>query len=185
MQRHADTQQRTVAEPLDATGLLFGAFSDAQLVASVRVHYRDFGDYEAMYDLRRFGPYFPDGLSVVTKLMIDPDWRAGSLLARLGLALYVHTRDHCPQTKFCIIDCVPRLKPYFERLGYRQIGPAIAHPAAGAVIPMAFAVYDLAHFRRVRSPLASVCPSHDAESTAWFEDRFANELMQPVASRFD
>ena len=174
-QRHADAQQRTVAEPLDDTGVVFGAFDGPQLVASVRVNYEDFGEYEALYGLQRFGPYFPGGLSVVTKLMIEPAWRAGTLMARLGLALYVHTRDHRPQTMFCVIDCVPALRNFFLRLGYRQIGPPIAHPAAGTVLPMAFAVYDQAHFRKVRSPLAAVCPRHDGDVAEWFAAKFAPE----------
>lgn len=164
------------AEPLDATGWIFGAFSGGELAASVRVNYDSFGDYEALYRMRRFGPHFPAGMSVVTKLMIAPAWRAGTLMARLGLALYVHTRDHRPQTQFCLIDCVPPLKGFFLRLGYRQIGPAIDHPAAGPVLPMAFAVYDLDHFRRVGSPLATVCPHHDAATAAWFARHFATEL---------
>lgn len=180
-QRHAIHVQElgyppSRADPLDGSGRIFCAFDGAELVASVRVNYDHFGDYEALYPMRRFGTHFPAGMSVVTKLMIAPAWRAGTLMARLGLTLYVHTRDHRPQTQFCLIDCVPPLKRFFLRLGYRQIGPAIAHPAAGPVLPMAFAVYDREHFDRVGSPLAAVCPHHDSTTAAWFADTFATEL---------
>jgi hypothetical protein len=178
-QHHADHAARTVAEPLDGTGVVFGAFSRSQLVGSVRVNYEVFGEYQYLYDLQRFGPFLPDGLSVVTKLMIEPAWRAGTLMARMGVALYVYTRDHRPQTRFCVIDCVPRLKPFFLRLGYRQIGPPITHPAAGTVLPMAFAVYDIAHFKQVGSPLASVCPRHECESSEWFKRMFCEFLDAP------
>lgn len=178
-QKHADPSARTVAEPMDAAGVIFGAFEGTQLVGSVRVNYGDvpdaFGEYEALYGLRRFGPWFPQGISIVTKLMIEPAYRAGTLMARFGVALYEHTRRTRPQTMFCVIDCVPALAGFFLRLGYRPIGPAFMHPAAGTVLPMAFAVYDRRHFEQVRSPLAAVCPTHDGPSSAWLARLLADE----------
>ena len=193
-QRHADPATRRVAEPLDDSGVLFGAFEDERLVGSVRVNYGgdapdqggDGGlrEYTALYGLQRFERWFPGGISVVTKLMIEPSHRAGTLLARFGQALYVHTRDTRPQTMFCVIDCVPALRSFFLRLGYRQIGPWLRHPAAGWVVPMAFPVYDLEHFRSVRSPLAAVCPRHDEASAAWFRETLVDEtqLLQDSAT---
>ena len=191
-QRHACHQSRTVAEPMDAIGVLFGAFEHGRLVASVRVNYGSamagssddpaLGEFTALYGLRRFGRWFPGGISVVTKLMIEPEYRAGTLMARLGLALYIHTRETRPATMFCVIDCVPALRGYFQRLGYRQIGPWFQHPAAGLVVPMAFPVYDRNHFETVRSPLAKACPRHDETSAAWFRSTFVQEAdVRPPA----
>ena len=184
-QRHACYQSRIVAEPMDAVGVLFGAFEQDRLVASVRVNYGSvaaengddpaLGEFTALYGLRRFGRWFPGGISVVTKLMIEPAHRAGTLMARLGLALYIHTRETRPATMFCVIDCVLALRSYFQRLGYRQIGPWFQHPAAGLVVPMAFPVYDRKHFEAVRSPLARACPRHDEISAAWFRSSFVHE----------
>lgn len=172
-------------ERLDATGVLFGAFDGTRLVGSVRVNYGEaddaFGDYETLYRLRRFGPWFPQGISIVTKLMIEPAHRAGTLMARFGVALYEHTRRTRPQTMFCVIDCVPALAGFFLRLGYRPIGAPFLHPAAGTVLPMAFAVYDRLHFERVRSPLAAVCPLHDAASAAWLSRLLAQEQAGAVS----
>ena len=183
-QRHACHESRTVAEPLDASGVLFGAFEHGRLLASVRVNYgstsseygegQAFGEFTALYGLQRFGRWDPGGISVVTKLMIEPEHRAGTLMARLGVALYVHTRETLPSTMFCVIDCVPALRDYFQRLGYRQIGPQFRHSAAGMVVPMAFPVYDRRHFESVRSPLARACPRHDEATAAWFRDTFAH-----------
>jgi hypothetical protein len=192
-QAHACAVTRTVAEPTDASAVLFGAFDRDRLVASVRVTYGEPGrrsrsdasgehllaEYTDLYGLRRFGRWYPAGISVVTKLMIDPEHRAGTLMARLGLALYVHTRDTRPTTMFCVIDCVPRLRSYFERLGYRPVGPSLDHPAAGLVVPMAFPVYDRKHFASVRSPLARVCPRHDEATAAWFRETFVPVAVCP------
>lgn len=164
-----------MAEPLDASGHIFGAFCDEGLVGSVRVNYGDegdFGDYFELYGMDRFGAYAPAELCIVTKLMLLPAFRAGTLMARLRMAMYEHTRDHKPHMKFCLIDCIPPYQGYFERIGYRPIGPRIRHPAAGLVIPLAFPVYDLEHFGRIRSPLARVCPRHDRVSVGWFSKTF-------------
>lgn len=180
-QRHADPTTETIAEPMDATGCIIGAFCGNSVVASVRVNYGDgsaLAEYADLYGLHRFEPYSPAHLSIVTKLMIDPGYRAGTLMARFSVALYEYTARHKPGVLFCVIDCAPALRDFFLRIGYRQIGPAFQHPEADTVVPMAFAVYDLEHFKRIRSPLARVCPHHDALSVAWFRRTFAMELSR-------
>lgn len=169
------------AEPQDATGLIFGAFEGGELVGAVRVNYGEegqpeggFGFYAGFYGMQRFGAACPAGISIVTRLMALPAQRNGATMAQFGVALYEHTRDHRPQVRFCIIDCVPALKGLFERIGYRSIGPALQHPAAGTVLPMAFAVYHREHFLRVGSPLAAVCPRHDVETADWFDACFGS-----------
>ena len=175
--------QPLAAEPLDTTGHLFGAFEGTRLVGAVRVNYGSagpdsgFGSYAAFYGVTRFGPAFPQGISIVTRLMAEPAHRSGQTMVRFGVALYEHTRDTQPQVAFCIIDCVPALQPLFQRIGYRQIGPALQHPAAGTVLPMAFAVYHREHFQRVQSPLATVCPRHDRATADWFDAQFEPELQ--------
>jgi len=189
-QPHACAITRTIAEPLDERSVLFGAFYDGRIVGSVRLtfasahpldggpawpakdeatHVENFGPYTAMYRLRAFERWYPHAIGIVTKLMIAPEHRCGTLLARISLALYRYTRDTWPHVRFCVIDCVPPLERYYLRLGYRRIGPPIQHPAAGWVLPMAFALYDRRHFVAVRSPLARACPRHDTASSAWFQ----------------
>jgi hypothetical protein len=176
-------------EALDFTGHLFGAFEGSRLVGAVRVNYGctsgeppadGFGPYADFYGMSRFGPAYPQGISIVTRLMAEAEHRSGQTMARFGVALYEHTRDTQPQVDFCVIDCVPALKPLFLRIGYRQIGPVLQHPVAGAVLPLAFAVYHREHFVRVGSPLAAVCPRHDRAAAEWFDAKFAGEV-QPWA----
>jgi hypothetical protein len=185
----APAGQPLAGEALDLTGHLFGAFEGTRLVGAVRVNYASvdpgragdgFGTYADFYGMRRFGPAYPQGISIVTRLMAEPEHRSGQTMARFGVALYEHTRDTQPQVDFCIIDCVPALKPLFLRIGYRQIGPVLQHPVAGPVLPLAFAVYHREHFARVGSPLAAVCPRHDRATAEWFDAKFAGEV-QPRA----
>jgi hypothetical protein len=135
-----------------------------------------FGEYAALLQMHRFGAYFPNRLGMVTRLLIDRPYRAGTVMARLALAVYEHTRKTQPDIAFCLIDCVPALRGVFLRLGYRQFGPAFGHPTAKLVLPMVFAVYDKHHFQRVRSPLASVCPHHDTLTADWLAHTFAAEF---------
>lgn len=164
-------------------GFLLGAFDGVHLAGSVRINYGStsfdggFGEYNALWGLQRFGHYFPDRLFMVTRLMIAGPYRCGTVLARFSIALYQHMRSTRPGSAFCLIDCAPEMKDFFLRLGSRQIGAQFTHPTAGPALPMAFGLYDLAHFRHVRSPVANVCPRHDAQDVDWFEHTFANELQ--------
>jgi Acetyltransferase (GNAT) domain len=166
-------------EALDSRGTIFGAFAEDTVIGSVRLNYGaaddpdgGFGVYTRFYDLRHFHEHFPHNLVLVTRLVMAPTHRGGSMLQQFAIALYEHTRQEQPDVRFCIIDCIPKLQAMFERIGYRQIGPWLDHPMAGPVVQMAFAVYDLHHFQRVRSPLARVCPRHDPDSAAWLDTRF-------------
>ncbi len=175
--RHADPH-----DPLDDEGFILGAFDGDRLVGSARLNYGThrpdcgFGEYAALRDLSRFGHYCPDRLFMVTRTIIEPTYRNGTLMGRFALAFYRHMREYRPECAFCLIDCVPAMKPLFARLGARQTGPAFEHPTAGAAVPMAYVLYDKKHFERVRSPVAAECPWHDAEVVDWFESTFASEL---------
>jgi hypothetical protein len=67
-------------EALDFTGHLFGAFEGSRLVGAVRVNYGctsgeppadGFGPYADFYGMSRFGPAYPQGISIVTRLMAE------------------------------------------------------------------------------------------------------------------
>lgn len=173
---HADHTARTVVDPQDQTGTILGAFNGPRLIGSVRINYEDFGEYGSLLSVRRFGPYFPNRLTLITKLMIDPAHRAGTLMARFGMELYRHITSTHPQTMFGIMSCVPAHQDFFHRFGYRPIGRPFMHSYAGLTVPMAAALYDLDHFRRVGSSVSKLCPRHDVASSDWFVQTFGTEL---------
>ena len=172
-------EQRTV-DPLDATGDILVAYDGARLAGSVLINHGDLGVYAQLDCLRRFGPYFPDRLMLITKLVIAPPYRRSSLMTRLALALYVHCRDQHPATLFGALACVDGHAGYYERLGYRPLGEHLDHPAAGRVAMMAVALYDQKHFQRVCRPVARLCPRHDAESSDWFARTFASSTLETL-----
>lgn len=162
---------RTV-DLLDASGDILVAYDGHSLAGSVLINHGDLGAYASLACLRKFGPYFPDRLMLITKLVIAPAYRSSSLMTRFALALYAHCRDQHPRTMFGVIACVENHAAYYERLGYRHLGECFHHAAAGRVAMMAVALYDLQHFQRVSPAVARLCPRHDTESSAWFARTF-------------
>ena len=173
---------RVVVDALDTTAQILGAFDGDELVGSVRINHGQFGEYANLECVRRFEPYFPDRMMLITKLVIAPAYRAGTLMGRFGMALYEHTRDTHPQTLFGVISCVPAHVGFFQRFGYRQIGAAFRHSAAGLTVPMAVALYDKMHFRRVGCRVHKVCPHHESTSSEWFARTFADEFDNDVCT---
>lgn len=158
-QKYADHKARTVKEPLDDTGTVAVAHEDGELVGTVRLNLaRDgtLGHYVNLYEMRRFGSYFPKHSSITTKLMVAQSHRSGSLGLRLCKLLYLTGLK--AGVYFDFIDCNLPLKPFFTRLGYRQIQPNINHPEYGQVHPMVLTLYDGKHLRSVNSPFVSYLP---------------------------
>lgn len=169
---HATQDGRAVTDALDETGHILGAFDGGTLAGSVRINYGEFGEYAELECIRRFGPYLPDRMKLISKMVIAPAYRAGTLMGRLGVAIYAHTLCHYPETMFGVMSCVPAHLGFFKRFGFRPIGPGFTHSAAGFTYPMAAAIYDQHHFRRIGCQLIKLCPHHDAKSSDWFARTF-------------
>lgn len=175
------------AEPLDTDGVVFAAFVRGEVVGAARVNVgrdrRDggFGFFAGWYGLRRFDTApagaFPHGVALVSRLMLLPAWRSAAAVARLTLALYEHLRDREPQVRYGVTDCGPSQLRAHEQLGWRPIGPTLWHPMAGALLPLAFALYHREHLMRTGSPLAPACPRHDGASARWFDATFAPAVL--------
>ena len=181
-QRYADHSQRTVIEPLDETGHILGAFDRGVLVGSVRINYGSeaaFGHYSELYDMRRFGRYFPGRLSTCTKFIITRPYRFGTLMTKLSNASYKYSPLHEAGNAFNLIDSKPPLDTYFRRMGYRQIKPSILHPEAGLVIPLVLPIFDKQYLTAIGSPFCRLLPQkRDDDSVRWFYQTFLNELTQ-------
>jgi hypothetical protein len=156
-QDYADHEARRIEEPLDRSGMLFGAFSGGRLVGSVRTNFARHGSmdmYDDFYQVRSAGEAYPDGVSITTKLMVDPDERGGAAGAFLAMMVYRHNIEQAITHDF--IDCNDHLVPFFEGLGYRRHRPPIDHPEFGVVNPLVLLTHDLEHLVAVRSPFARI-----------------------------
>jgi len=63
---HVGPDTRVVVDALDATAQILGAFDGSELVGSVRINYGQFGEYADLDCVRRFEPYFPDRMMLIT-----------------------------------------------------------------------------------------------------------------------
>ncbi len=153
-QQYADHTAKTVCEPLDEWGEILAARDEeGHVVGTVRYNFGasgSFGYYTDLYEMKRAGRYFPEQVSITTKLMVSPTLRNTRLGLELALATFrlgLRLGD-----KFDFIDCNAPLVSFFERLGYRRYLKDIEHPEYGAVVPMVLALDDLAHFEALGSP---------------------------------
>lgn len=166
-QQYADHAEKTVREPLDEHGHILMAMEDPNVVGTVRVNLGsegDLGAYTELYRLRELGGMFPNRVSITTKLMVAPEYRRTPLALKLALACYRYASE--VEVEVDAIDCNPPLRPFFAKLGYRQIFGAIDHPEYGHVIPMLLAVRDKHHLKEVGSPFSKLAQSleHDPDS---------------------
>ena len=141
----ADHAARRIVDPLDATGHLIAAFHDGRIVGTVRVNLArdsDLSAYEEPYGMRHFAPYHPASTSIVTKLMVESACRRSPVAVRLARACFAFGVPR--GVAFSFIDCNPHLKPFFERLGFRQVMPDFEHPIYGRVHPLVLDVRDAA-----------------------------------------
>ncbi len=154
-QIYADHQRKTIIEPLDETGYVFGAFENGAVVGTLRVNFAkesDLGYYEELYKMRSVGNSHPDHTSIITKLIVDNNYRYGRLTIRLAQAAYILGLKN--GIKFNFIDCNQPLVEFFSFFGYELYTANVIHPEYGEVIPMICNVLDIDLFKRRRSPLA-------------------------------
>lgn len=158
---HADHERKLLMEPIDAYARNFFAAADGRVVGSLRINLRREGplEFESLYDLEKFAPYFPDHVSMSTKFAIAPERRGGAVLRRLLEIPYRLGRELDVQFNF--LDCHPHLINLYEYLGYRRYRTNINHPEAGYMTPMVLVLQDLAHLERVGSPLAELARSYE------------------------
>lgn len=161
-QAYANHDARIIEEPLDKSGRIYLAEDDqGKVVGTVRSNYgrdTDFGYYVDLYQMRSVGRSYPDRVSITTKLMVAPEYRRGTLGARLCSKAYA--QNLADGILFDFIDCNPHLEQIFHRFGYRHYMGRIQHPEYGDVLPLVLLVTDLEHLEQVGSPFARICRTH-------------------------
>lgn len=160
-QKYADHEARTICEPFDATGHIFMAEEDGEVVGTVRTNFgrdTDLGYYADLYGMTCVGRHYPEYVSVTTKFMVAANLRKGTLAYRLATVGYQYNlKNHI---HFDFIDCNPHLEETFERLGHRRYRDRIQHHEYGDVLPLVLPLTDLDHLESVGSPWAKICREH-------------------------
>jgi hypothetical protein len=149
---HADDANRILLEPLDAWGVLLGGYAGGELVGSVRLHLGLPDEYRRLYGLAPVGDEHRPRLSLTSRLVVAARIRSLDRAAlRLAQGCFEVAAAQGVWLNF--IDCNAPLVPFFEALGFLDLGTGpVAHPAFGAIVPMALVLPAVEHFRRRRSP---------------------------------
>lgn len=153
----ADHERRELPDPRDGTGMIIAALVGERVVGTVictPCRRGSLGQYRALYELDRLGDEQLQHTGIITKLMVAPEYRATSLSLRLSTALYRHGVPSGVHE--VVIDCNDYLVPFFKKLGFRQWIDPVVHPSYGRVHVLKLDCLDLAHLRRVGSPLIKV-----------------------------
>ena len=87
-----------------------------------------------------------------SRLVVAKEHRSGSTMQRLVSYAYDLEREEGNQ--IALIVASPHLVALYERLGFQLSGQAATLRGLGILCPMALAIDDLEHLRRVRSPFA-------------------------------
>lgn len=171
----ADHINRVIAEELDERGIVFGAFEREECVGTVRYNWiRDgVGKYHEYYRLHDIDEEFIARATMTTKLMLAKSHRDSSLGMRLAKAAFADIFERGGRYDF--IDCNPHAntRPFFEKMGYRQIFPNFHHAEYGEATPMILVMDDREHLAAVRSPFLRLIAGIDPDpfSVAMFHNR--------------
>lgn len=180
-QTHANHALRQVEEPEDENARLLVARTDrGEVVGTARVHLKSEipSTMASMYQLDHFIPFHPTQTSTTTKLMVAPAYRRSPLALRLAQACY--DLGLAEGVCFNFIDCNAPLRPFFARLGFRQVFEDFVHPDYGTVSPLVLALHDVAYMRRIGSPFALPDLTGDHPSVEFFA-RLLDQSSHPMA----
>lgn len=152
-QEFADASRRRIEEPWDATAHLFAAWSDGEIVGTLRYNACRDGpaEYEDRFELERFAPLYPAHVSMASKFLVRPAFRSSGVAIGLLGAAYRFGRSRGDRLTF--IDCRPHLLRMYQLLGCRTYRSNIELPSSGTVTPMVQIVDDNEYFARIRSPM--------------------------------
>jgi GNAT superfamily N-acetyltransferase len=169
LQRHADHDHRTIHEPEDEGAIVLAAKDDdGSIVGTARVHLKACipPPYVQLYSIMDFGEFHPSEVSTTTKLMVAPPFRRSPLALRLAQACY--DVGIASGISFNFIDCSPRMRRFFDQLGFRQVSADFEHPEYGLVTPLVLALRDDEYLERIRSPLQFVKGQSGHRSVRFF-----------------
>ncbi|TGN13152.1 GNAT family N-acetyltransferase [Leptospira ilyithenensis] len=173
-QSFADHEKARIHEPYDDTGHLFLAEDDDQVIGTVRINFRKDGELECenLYDMGHFQPFYPNQVSMSTKLMVRREYRSSAAASMLCMKIYEHARENGILIDF--IDTNPHLVRLYSQVGYRLYKKNIDHPDYGNVIPMVFLLDDHEYLRQIHSPFLRLAKRYPAgtELADLFKERF-------------
>lgn len=163
----ADHERRMLSGHNDEHARILYAKCGDELIGSLRLNLGKDGvfsqELETTYSLSRFRPTVKDEqMLVLTRFMVKKEFRGGPIAYRMieEVAKICLTE----QIEMAVCDCQPHLIRYYQRMGFRSYDCDVYNDGEfGIMIPLAFAIRDLAYLAAIRSPLKKALdqPVHD------------------------
>lgn len=173
-QGFANPKTRTIQEPWDDTAYLLFAVDGEEIIGTVRLNLKKDGpmEYETIYDLEKFTPFYPDRISMTTKLLVKDTYRNSIAASLLVMTAYEMYRKW--GIVFNFIDTRPHLVRLYQQLGFRFYRENINHPEFGNAIPMVIILDDMEYLQEVRSPFQRIAKRYknSREGADFFKDHF-------------
>lgn len=151
--RHANHHSGVVIESLDYSGHVFAAFSEGEIVGTMRQNLlKEAGvdEYFNAYAVSQLPAMSLNQISVTTRLVIKKEFRR----SRVSLELPVYAYNFLLNNgiTYDVIDSRPHLLPFFKKLGYRPHLQSWGHPEFGDVVVQYLAIRDKEHLESTGSP---------------------------------
>jgi hypothetical protein len=157
-QKYADHALKRIVEPLDETARNYAAYFNGNIVGTIRGNRfseRSTAYYRKLYRIDDRFPYYPDEMSLTTKLMFDPAMRGSAYPIRM-IVHYARDFNARRPCKIDFVDCNRGLLPFFLKLGYVDYLGWVFHSEYGSVRPLFCPADQVARLQHLRSPLAAV-----------------------------
>ena len=172
----ADHAQREIRDEFDtASSTVLCALVDGQVIATLRLTWAGPDlprECREQFSLELFQDFPLESISITSRLVVHKDWRGSAVLGLLFNHAYTVSRARACRVNFC--HCAPALVRLYEQVGYRRYADAIIDPDVGYHLPLVMLTEDLAHLKRVGSPLLRIARRLDNSGTRpnWFADHF-------------
>jgi GNAT superfamily N-acetyltransferase len=130
------------------------ALRDSGIVGTVQITYastQDLGVDADFYRMREAaGDSHPSGTCILSRLLIEPDYRGSDLGRRMCVAAYRNALDANARTAF--LRCNDPLVFYFAALGFKPYMGKSWHTQYGEVLPMKLDLLDEQYLEMIDSP---------------------------------
>ncbi len=133
---YADHEKKIIRDQLDEGGHTFVAVEKGEPIATIRGNFGwngGLGILEELYGMNRSQQH-PARTAICTKFIVKESKRTGVAAMHLIIAVARFGMRH--NVLECYIDCIEKLKPQYESVGFRTAGPAFFHYENGPSWPM-------------------------------------------------
>lgn len=155
----ADHDRRWLTDSYDRVSRIALAEVDGAVVGTARLTFGGEAVFSEEtrreYDLDRFAGVVDDAeLCILARFLVRKEFRGNGMLSFQLL----WTAWECAAVhglELLLGSCEPHLLNRYRGLGSQPYGKLYNHPTSGALVPIAVVLGDLAHMRRIKSPMVS------------------------------